>query len=72
MVSRKYRITVYECLECGEFVSEYDLDEHCIFCSATIEDFEEVGIFTVEADNLSDACDKAIELAELKEVDSNG
>jgi len=62
-MANKYRIVVYKCLECGELVSEYDLEEHCMECSATLADFEDIGEYIVEADNLSEACDKAIQMA---------
>ncbi len=79
-MAEKYKIMVYKCLECCELISEFDIEEHCMECSATIEDFEEVGEYIVEADNLSEACDKAIEIAKsynsaninmFEEVDSD-
>ena len=66
LMAKEYRIVVYKCLECGEFVTEYDLEEHCMICSATIEDFEDVGEYIVKADDLPTACDKAIQMARFQ------
>ena len=78
---KKYRILVYKCGICdslvGVLVDErndpldtFDLEEHCLHCDATVEDFKEVGIVEVDAETLIEAIDKAIEIIE-KEVDSD-
>ena len=76
---KKYRILVYRCRICDEFVGvwcdekmtivdESDLEEHCLYCNATIDDFEEVGIVEVNAETLIEAIDKAVKIVS-KEVD---
>jgi len=67
----KFEIEVYKCDVCGEIPTIFDMDEHCMWCENTIdsEDWTFLGKYVIEADNLSEACDKAIQMA--KEVDSN-
>jgi len=68
----KFEIEVYKCDVCGEVLTEFDIDEHCMWCDNTIdgEDWTFLGEYTVEADSLSEACDIAIQMA-AKEVDSD-
>ena len=66
----KFEIEVYKCDVCGEILTIFDIDEHCMWCENTVDgDWELLGKYTVEADNFSEACDKAIQMA--KEVDSD-
>ena len=60
----KFEIEVYKCAVCGEILTIFDIDEHCIECDS--EDWTFLGKYVVEADNLSEACDKAIQMAKAK------
>ena len=62
-----FEVEVYRCDICGEVVSFWDIDEHCLFCENTVDgDWTFLGKWKVEAETLSQACDKAIELAKEK------
>ena len=69
----KFEVEVYKCDVCGEVLTIFDIDEHCMWCENTIdsEDWTFLGKYIVETNNFSEACDKAIRMAE-KEVDNDG
>jgi len=69
---KKYRILVYRCGICDGLVGvwcdekndpldTFDLEEHCLYCESTVEDFEKVGVVEVDAETLTEAIDKAVE-----------
>jgi len=78
----KYKVKVLKCDYCKHLVGvicdekltiidESDLEEHCMYCVATVDDFSEVKTVEVEAESTSEAIDKAVEIVS-KEVDSDG
>jgi len=75
---KKYRILVYRCRICNSLVGvwcderkdpldTFDLEEHCLTCNASIDDFVEEEVVEVEAETLAKAIDKAVEIVKLKD-----
>ena len=63
----KFEIEVYKCAVCGEILTIFDIDEHCMWCENTLDgDWTFLGKYVVEADSASEACNKAIQMAKAK------
>jgi len=77
----KYKVKVLKCEYCGHLVGviwdekltiidDSDLEEHCMYCIATVDDFREIKTVEVDAESIGEAIDKAVEIVG-KEVDSD-